>query len=796
MDFRRYSPPPSSPPGSQPSSPPASDPFRLQTRRLQLRNARFRGAHISPRKTARLSSWGSLSTGSIDKENKENKDEETNCQTKNQTGSVRRRVSILQELHDSSSQRGRTRSRRSSVSHLFDDDLSLPSTNLHYKSRHSSPASIFEDHDPDLYRDRGSPLSLNAKRKSRDNAAAASYSADKYIEHLETQLAAVQSRLSPMQASTSQSQVSRLRSLSAEIKVLRQELSAWEDKFDTRVGEEVSLRTELETKLKTKIVFLEGQLEESAYRIKELECERDLQAQKLRNVESLRSTNRGLERRVDVLTELLAQSPTRREPQTPEFSPTRSLGPRLARPRSMLPSVPALTDVLHQPPVAPGHRTQDGETENSPGPDTPDLIPDDSSTMASSSFVSKSQRSSTLSQISSISSQWTVPLPFSSELQGRTPSRPRNMRRFPSGTCTLKPLILPTTTTPNPEPVRRGSQQFDDSALMFSPTSDPDYSPSGIITHGTCLAQEETLAALEGRTSYYQTFDEAMLGDNDDDFNMARTRRSDSGASRYSRLSMNQTSRPCSSYSAMSNAIDDDLCSSPSQNRFSSQSSSRLSMTTTPVGRRRSRGCDRTPKAFDKTHHLSKVHEEEPARHGDTNNLQMENVLHEVKTALGALAHRMFARVWHGSMMRAGKFSWWILTILLGPQRRDEWLKASSLRKRAPQPQPQPQPVVSKKKNNNSNGIGHTLSLWAKFSVTLAVAVVLAIRHGPGALLSDEPPANEHDDNNENNNKTHPDDINSPKDPATTTTITTTTTINPRPVLWTRPLTIEDFLTT
>lgn len=846
--LRRFSPTSSSPVNnnnsypSSPSPPPSSsfgsEPFRLQTRRLQLRNARFRGAHISPQKsnnntttTTRLSSWGSLSTGSIDKEN-----QEENNITQKQTGSVRRRVSILQELHgssSSSSQRGRTKSRRSSVSHLFasalddnDDEFSLSSTHPYYKSRNSSPASIFEDNDSESFRERGSPISLNAQRKSRD--ATASYTADRYIEHLETQLAAVQNRLSPMQASTSQSQVSRLRSLSAEIKVLRQELLEWEDKFDARVDEEVSQRSELESKLKTKIIFLEGQLEESVFRIRELECERDLQAQKLRNAESLRSTNRGLERRVDVLTELLAQSPTRREPQTPEFSPTRSPGPRLARPRSMLPSVPALNDVMYQPLVAPDPN-QNVDAENHE-PDTPDLIPDDS-TMASSS-VSKSQRSSTLSQISSISSQWSVPLPFSSELQGRTPSRPRNMRRFPSGTCTLKPLILPTTAVPTPEPGRRESQQFDDahsSSLMFSPTSDPDYSPD-IITHGTCLAQEETLAALEGRTSYYQTFDEAMLSNNDEDYNnnnntgpplAARARRSDSGASssRYSRMSMYQTSRPCSSYSAMSSAADEDF--SPSVNRFSSQS--RLS--NTPVGRRRSRGCDRTPKAFEnnnsnsnKTHHLSKVQEEEPARARQANSSEhqvakMENVFYEMKTAFGAMAHRIVARVWHGSMMRAGKFSWWILSILLGPQRRDEWLKASSLRKRARewddcQRQQKPQTSTSSSSpsrpsnTHKGNRVGHTLSLWAKFSVTLAVAVALAIRHGPGTLLLEDLPVSKNEQNDDDTTNSHnshiknnPGDIDHVQDTPTTTTTTTTTTTNARPVLWTRPLTIEDFLT-
>jgi hypothetical protein len=233
-------------------------------------------------------------------------------------------------------------------------------------------------------------------------------------------------------------------------------------------------------------------------------------------------------------------------------------------------------------------------------------------------------------------------------------------------------------------------------------------------------------------------------------------------------------------------------------------------MTNTPIGRRRSKGSDRTPKAFDnnKTHHLSKVHEEEPtARQTSENSVaKVENIFHEMKIAFGAMAHRIVARVWQGSMMRAGKFSWWILSLLLGPQRRDEWLKASSLRKRArewddfqrQQQQQQPQTVASFPSNGN-NKVGHTLSLWAKFSVTLAVAVALAIRHGPGTLLLEDPPVSKNeqtdDDKNSNNHsknsKNSPEDIDAVQDTLTTTIPTT----NGHPVLWTRPLTIEDFLT-
>ncbi|KAH8700393.1 hypothetical protein BGW36DRAFT_374057 [Talaromyces proteolyticus] len=802
---------------SPPSPPLASEPFSLQTRRLQLRNARFRGTNISPRKVSdRASTWGSLSAGSdvsIDKENQPLPSEEATSVDK-PTGSVRRRVSILQELHDSS-QRGR-KPRRPSITQLFgppldDDVLSLPQTRA-YKpeySRNSSPASIFQDNDTDAevaYRDRGSPLSLNASHASRpknNRERTSSYKANRYIDHLETQLAAMQSRLSPMQASTTQSQVSRLRSLSAEIKVLRQEIAEWEDKFETRVDEEVSIRTEVENKLRTKIIFLESQIEENEYRIKELECERDIQAQKLRNAESLRSTNRSLERRVDVLTELLAQSPIRQEPRTPEFSPIRSPGPRLTRPTSMLPYVPARTDTGCQPLIPPSTREFDPDAEDNQDPaDIPDLIPDDS-TMASSS-VSKSQRSSTLSQISSISSRWSVPLPFSSELQGRTPGRSRNMRRFPSGTCTLKPLILPTTATPNPDCARRQSQLSETQQPFSSPNSDRD-SPDDIIKPGTCLAQEETLAALEGRSYYYQTFDEAML-EVDDEVDSLLTRRSDTGTGRLSMASIDTDYRPFAFQS-----VDDDI-SSPTQGgrRYSYRGMVRDSI----VGSRRLRTHskrsrdDRTPRGAEKTC-LSKVYEETNQNNGLSHIEDSAGVtrraFQEFITTFSAVAQKTVATVWHQSMTRFGKFSWWIMSILLGSQRRDDWLKNSSLKVKSrewdeyrvgisPSPScscgqhlklaPQQQSLPGNSGSSVSNSVGHSITLWARFSVALVVAVALALRHGPGMLLEDRQQKSTVDASDN-----QVDDIGAED---TTADINNNIT---RPVTWTQPLTIEDFLT-
>ena len=629
--------------------------------------------------------------------------------------------------------------RRPSLSRLFGPPLDVSDHSLSqrysYRSpsslRQLSPYSILRDNDADLMtathnqQNRSSPLSTLHTNRPRSNSRdrTDNYATERYIEHLEAQLAAAQNQSSPMQASATKPQVSKLRSLNAEIKVLRQEIAEWEDKFDVRVHEEVGLRTDVESKLRTKIIFLEGQLEDYASRIKELECERDLQAQKLRNVESLRSTNRGLERRIDVLTELLAQSPSKTEPLSPEVSPTRSPGPRLSRPKSMLPSVPLRSDIVYQPLAVPSSNVDpEVGVEKHPEPEVPDLIPDDST--IASSVVCKSQRSSTISHPSTISSRWSVPLPFSPELQGKTPVRARNMRRFPSGTCTLKPLILPTTTTPTPTSPQRQFLSGEPDSSIYSPGCERG------AEDATRFAQEATLAALEGRTQHYQAYEGMSEPEDDNMSDSPLSRRSGPGNMHF----------PSTLDSELEEAERNDEFAM-SHSRQSSQTYSRLN---TPAGSCRLNiyGSYNTPKAYSKVP-LS-------VRKGSGVDLEA-GISRDAK--MSSLARTLIAGIWKKTIKQLGRLSWWVLGILFGSEQRNEWAKSSSsLRMRMkPEPQRRPsQPVChacgqctqthKREESNTSNsdnldGINRTILMWTKLSVAMVVAFGRAIRYGPETVL-------------------------------------------------------------
>lgn len=781
--------PRSSPPSiflrSPPSPPQRSEPLNLQTRRLQLRNARFKGTSISPCKVSdKISTWRSLSPNSdvsVDKENHKaspNGNGVEQQQLKQPPGPVRRRVSILQEIHDSS-QRGR-RLRRPSVSRLFgpplndDNELNL-SRPRPYRSpsaiRRSSPYSIVVDSYTDSMmaafpQNRSSPLSSDVMQKNRlrsnSRNRTASYATERYIEHLETQLAAAQNQSSPLQASsTTRPQVSKLRSLSAEIKVLRQEITEWEDKFDVRVHEEVALRTDIESKLRNKIIFLEGQLEDYATRVKELECERDIQAQKLRNVESLRSTNRGLERRIDVLTELLAQCPTKTESRSPEVSPSRSPGPRLSRPKSMLPSIPLRSDIVYQSASDAALKVDpEGGAGKLVDSDLPDLTSDDST--VASSTANKSERSSTISHASSASSQWSVPLPFSPELQGKTPSRSRNMRRFPSGTCTLKPLILPTTTTPSPASPQRQILISEPYPSIYS----PNYSRPN-LNNTARVAQEETLAALEGRRDRYQIFGDAMSEPDDDMTESPLSNKFSPNVHGETYLSTHNFQSTL--YSELAEAERESPCSLSHERQLSQTHSHVTTNPSTPIGscRLKAYGSKRdsysTPKAYN-TATCSRSSRSLSQRKG-SNSVELEtgsDMFRNLKSFYsGTFARTLIARIWQKSMERIAKLSWWILGLLIGSQQRDDWLKSSSLRMKSghrstdasslhtcktcgqcsqdntKQESPR-HSIPDYSKSDRPATINHTVTMWTKFSLAVIVAFGRAIRYGPAAVLRDE----------------------------------------------------------
>jgi hypothetical protein len=884
--------------------------FSLQNRRLQLRNAGFRGARISPRKVSdHLSTWRSLSGSSESESEKENQQvSATEGDDSRERGSVRRKVNVLQEIHNSSCRR--QQSPRPSVNALFCNSpedtshacfLSRPPSPGFPSSILSSPSYSSDEGDTEsLMRSReqsppgSSPLPSHCQlgqRKRDSRMRKPSYETTRYIEHLETQLAAAQSQLSPMQSSSARPQVSKLRALNAELKVLKQEIAEWESKFDARLREEIGERTQVEAKLRTRIRVLEGQIELDSCRITELEYEKEIQAQKLRDAESLKSTNRSLERRVDVLTELLAQSPTR--PETPwspvrgsdAMSPTRSPGPRLSRPRSMVPSIPLRRrDSLFQPLVgtdADGHHSHSPLHELAMELDTgkpvqsvsqplqANIIPEtdsrdslfDTSTVSSSS---KSQRSSAFSQFSSVSSQWSFPFPFSPDFHGKMHVRPRTMRRFPSGTCTLKPLILPTATA---QALNYLPQQSLSSHLEPSPAFDPamEFVDDGIDdgpeeeTGDTVysMVQQDTLAALEGYTSYYKTFDEAILeygeglpysikaensGSNDGYSTLRRNARTDNDGSSLTRFFATEAADILPNPGMESTQAHS--CSSSTTDSINGLGSA-LSTRRTKV-QNHNWGSDKTPKAGAMSPNVNQI--SSPGIIGQAREILFGfcGQFKGFQSCFSVLARRIIASVWKTGVRRFGKLSWWILGMLIGSQTRRAWFKTTppvlkadtyerhrysgglegarsgdgllSVHKDCGAPSTSTRPKLRREQlaicsdstdsHTHGNSLSHTLCLWAKFSIALVVAVGLAFRHGPGSLLEGEPPLRAKKDPD----RAYSSEADSPPSSVRKTALpsrvdnrercceddskTSSSCGTSEPELvWTRTLTVEDFLT-
>jgi hypothetical protein len=88
--------------------------------------------------------------------------------------------------------------------------------------------------------------------------------------------------------------------------------------------------------------------------------------------------------------------------------------------------------------------------------------------------------------------------------------------------------------------------------------------------------------------------------------------------------------------------------------------------------------------------------------------------------------------------------------------------------------------------------LGHTLFLWAKFSVALLVAVGLAFKNGPGTLL--ESKLVNHlvaNSRRVSSLSTEP----SVRDDESVDDHLAVEDFSSQPVVWTRTLTVEDFLT-
>ena len=549
-----------------------------QTRRLQLRNAGFRGSTLPSR---HISPIFGLSHGIPDPFSRVTSDEKRGIGAENRSlygeDLPPSPVNILQEIQKST--RKKKHSPRPAIGPIFEDNTMKDDTDnasgiswYREGSNQCSPAAIKASPinslrlregslNPKVRSPSSSPLPKQMKRRKPKRLSSASVEASKHIEYLESQLASVNAKLDSLTSpNTNKLRSARLRALTAEARNLRLEVAEWEKTFADRVQEEVNQHSEVEMELKIRLRTLEEDVETKDARIGELEWELGSMRVKIRDTEDIESINQSLEKRIDVLTNVLARSPSKLDICSATTSPNKAdPTKRRQRPKSMFSKAPSSpggvrlsqcsfaeaafwrsssfrsTSSIAECPEELLQLSQNDPNEEplvSPTSDEEMMCSDsmrstglsrhfESRPRAPTSFRSapspSSRPTSVLSDASCGPPSWGLPLP--AENEPRSPTRQRKMRRFPSGSSSLKPLILPTATVvpqlPASGPIYPSidaTAQGDISHLSLDPTtaflskpvgSSPTPTP-GLPPprHSNAWAQNQTLKALEGTSRH------------------------------------------------------------------------------------------------------------------------------------------------------------------------------------------------------------------------------------------------------------------------------------------------------
>ncbi|KAI9838838.1 MAG: hypothetical protein M1819_004044 [Sarea resinae] len=316
----------------------------------------------------------------------------------------------------------------------------------------------------DIYFNPQTPPSTMASHtgtpKEHRSRRSTSIDSPKYIEHLESQLRALQSQ---RQGSPSKSQSAKIRALTAETNNLKHELSRWEDSFHSRVAE-------LEREKEGTIQMLQFELEVKDEQLVQLEREQDMTLTRIKSLESLEQANYDLEKRLEFMSELLAHSPAKVDLH---FESRKGDGTRKKRrPISMMPRIPSVSNVPSPTPIITSVKDVNFSAEPISAPasalDSTDFhyeasffdasnqyqsSSDSSMLSAPSSGFSSNSLQSLQTQATSLTSEpsysprpWnSLPLPSPLEESQKPGHLRRRMRRFHSGSAT-RPLILPNAS--------------------------------------------------------------------------------------------------------------------------------------------------------------------------------------------------------------------------------------------------------------------------------------------------------------------------------------------------------------
>ncbi|KAF4552714.1 Hypothetical protein D9617_9g025030 [Elsinoe fawcettii] len=421
-----------------------------QARKLQLRKAGFKAkdlptSHMSPKTS------GSWSRANIS----------ATLASKASEGDLRSPAadgqpthSILKEISNSS------RRRKKQVRPRIDDSIFIYQDENVTASPKRDPIELeCVPEDPSRC---GTPASARPRSASKATPLARarrqSVSIDtvKYIEHLESELAAVQTQLAAMTSPTvRQARSLKMRALNAETRALQDEVLEWEHKFHERVQEEIEERTKIEAGLKARIRLLEGDTEDYSQKVKELQGQLEKSATIMAAAES---ANVELERRIDAISGLVA-SPRKVKDDRTQSAARR----RHSRQKSMLPRFPT-TGSLNLPargtdgtPATPNlsrpmpARSSSVDQGNSRSALTVDVNKEALDALTGGDLAQQTTPSEAPSSSSSSSKRfsWATPDCYTSlETVAASTGRPsRRMRRFHAGSVMPKPLLLPSTAS-------------------------------------------------------------------------------------------------------------------------------------------------------------------------------------------------------------------------------------------------------------------------------------------------------------------------------------------------------------
>ncbi|KAK0864186.1 hypothetical protein LTS02_006149 [Friedmanniomyces endolithicus] len=453
-----------------------------QTRRLQLRNAGFRAAAVPTRKVtpnksmSSSTNWSSVS-GLVSGSDAENFS----------PSGVRASSAVMVEKRKGS---GKTRPRVSSVRAF---GQMAGSYNMVFAEDPVSPPAT---------RNTIRAKSGRARAKVNKTRRSMSGEAKDYIDHLEGELASAQSQLQAINSpSVTRQQSSKLRTLNTETRQLQDELAEWEARYEQRVQEIVDEHVEIEASLRSELRRMEQDAEEAKYRIEELGIE---VAEGRQNVEAVEAANVNLERRLEIMSEILATSPSKID-----LHAAPGTGRKHQRPKSMLPRFPTASSLLASPERQP--RTQ---------PTSPVLTFADNAHPPLEAFETSFSQSELASDADSIFSEApsacgsTTSLEHSDAMPSHNPwtlhavqtakARPaRRMRRFGPGSHGPKSLILPSTSyyeyMPASAPPLERSETTPAFAFPFAGgLEEEEDSPSSLVVRrrASTTADETTLANL------------------------------------------------------------------------------------------------------------------------------------------------------------------------------------------------------------------------------------------------------------------------------------------------------------